>query len=141
MYASLRDGLVPGILSGVLWGWLAMAANALTGVFAFEGTFIHLMVSFTFGGALFGVLSAGFLSVAGGFLPFRKTLPKAVFTSVSIWLVLRIGGAALSVMDAERYHVLTAETAQGLILSAALGVVLGLLWKKNGAHECASQAS
>lgn len=124
-----KDCVVRGTLGGVLWGWLAMVMNSFTGVFEFEGSFTHDLVTFSLAGAVFGFVVSGFLYMAGRYVPFKKALPKAVFVSVLVWLMLRAGGAVLSSMEPSRYHVLTPETLQGLLLSAVLGLILGFFMK------------
>lgn len=124
-----KDCVVKGVAAGVVWGWLAMIFNSFTGIFAFEGSLTHDLVTFSIAGAVFGFVVSGFLYIAGRHIPFKKTLPKAVFVSVLVWLLLRAGGAALSSMDPSRYHVLTPETLQGLVLAAVLGAILGIFGK------------
>ena len=124
-----KDCVVKGALAGVVWGWLAMVFNSFTGIFRFEGSFTLDLVTFSIAGAVFGFVVSGFLYIAGRHMPFKKTLPKAVFVSVLVWLLLRAGGAVLSSMDPSRFHVLTPETLQGLFLAAALGLILGFFRK------------
>lgn len=124
-----RDCVVKGALAGVLWGWLAMVINSFSGVFEFEGSFTHDLATFSLAGAVFGFVVSGLLYMAGRYLPFKKALPKAVFVSLLVWLMLRAGGAVLSSMEPSRYHVLTPETFQGLFLAAVLGAILGVFRK------------
>jgi len=121
-----NDCALKGTLAGVVWGWLAMVLNAFTGIFTFEGSFTHDLVTFSIAGAIMGFVVSGLLYATGRFLPFKKSLPKAVFVSVLVWLLLRVGGALLSAMEPSRYHVFTPETLQGLFLAAVLGALLGL---------------
>ena len=122
---------VVSVLSGVVWGWISMAVNRATGIFQFEASFTRDLAAFSFGGMVFGAVCGGLLSVAWDYIPFKGALAKAVFTSTSLWIVLRLGGAALSTMDPSRYHVITAQTLQGLVLAVVLGVVMGLMWKRD----------
>ncbi|TAN61899.1 hypothetical protein EPN18_05770 [bacterium] len=116
------------VASGIVWGWLSMAINSFTGAFTFESGLSHNFISFALGGVILSLICAGFLFMLEGRLPFKRTLPKAVLVSASVWLVLRIGGAFLSAMDSERFHVVTPQTLQGFLLAIVLGVVLGIVW-------------
>lgn len=131
---TLKDSLLAGAIAGVLWGWLCYLANYMSGIFPFEGSFTQNLLSFTFGGVVFGIVTGGILAVAGRFLPFRQMLYKAVFVSASVWIVLRLAGDMLSMMEPERYHLVTPETMQGFLLALALGAILGVLLKKGGAR-------
>ncbi|WKZ33418.1 MAG: hypothetical protein QY316_03150 [Thermodesulfobacteriota bacterium] len=128
---SLKSSIKAGAIAGVLWGWLCYLANFLSGVFPFEGSFAQNFITFSFGGAVFGVVTGGLLAVVGRFLPFRKTVFRAVFISAALWVVLRLAGDFLSMMEPERYHLVKPETVQGFFLALALGAILGLLLKKN----------
>ena len=130
MERSLKQAVLAGVTAGIIWGWVAMAANSVTGIFPFESTFAHNLVSFTFGGAIFGVVAGGLMVVAGPVLPFKRTIPKAVLICASLWIILRLGGAMLSVMDSHRYHVLAPEMLQGFALALVLGALLGFTWKR-----------
>lgn len=127
---SLKDSLKAGAIAGVLWGWLCYLANFISGVFPFEGSFAQNFITFSFGGAVFGVVTGGLLAVVGRFLPFRKTVFRAVFISAALWVVLRLAGDFLSMMEPERYNLVKPETVQGFFLALALGAILGLLLKK-----------
>lgn len=131
---SLKESLLAGAAAGILWGWLCYLANYLSGVFPFEGSFAHNIVSFTFGGAVFGIVTGGLLAVIGGFLPFKGIVLKAAFVSAALWLLLRVAGDLLSVMEPHRYHVVTPETVQGLLLALALGGILGLIMRRGQAR-------
>jgi len=124
-----KKGIILGVIAGVIWGWLAMAVNAATGAFEFENRLLHNLISFAAGGAVFGIVVNGFLSLLYGWLPFRNIFFKAVFLSAILWLVLRVGGALLSSIEPDRYHLITAQTMQGFILAVMMGGILGLLWK------------
>ena len=122
-----KGTLIAGVAVGALWGWMAMAVNSMTGAFAFEGTLAHNLASFGVGGVVFGVTTAGFLNLLGERIPVKSVLVKAVIVSSAIWLLLRFSGAALSHMDHERFHAVTYESVQGLILAVILGVMTGLV--------------
>lgn len=131
----LKDCVLKGVLAGVIWGLLATVVNSFTGILEFEGSFTHDLFTFSMAGAIFGVVVSGFISVADRFVPFKRALPKAVFVSVLIWLVLRAGGTMLSSMEPSRYHVVTPETLQGLFLAAVLGVILWA-FRKDSKEPC-----
>ncbi|HBG47166.1 MAG TPA: hypothetical protein DDW94_09295 [Deltaproteobacteria bacterium] len=124
---SIKDSLKTGALAGVLWGWLCYLANYFSGIFPFESSFTQNLLSFTFGGAVFGIVTAGLLAVLGGFLPFRRMVFKAVFISVTLWLALKFAGDILSIMEPERFHMVMPQAVQGILLALALGAILGLL--------------
>lgn len=129
MEKSLSFSVTAGAISGIIWGWLALAVNSFTGIFPLETGLLGALASFTIGGAVFGVVSAGFLFVSARMIPFRSVVFKAIAVSTSIWIVLRIGGAALSGMEPGRYHFNMPEALQGLFLAVLLGAVLGVVWK------------
>lgn len=130
MGSSWKHGITAGVIAGIIWGWVAMAANSVTGISPFEASFAHNLVSFTFGGAVFGVVAGGLMAVAGHILPFKRTIPKAVLVCASLWILLRLGGSMLSSMDPHRYHVFAPEIMQGFVLALVLGTLLGLTWKR-----------
>jgi hypothetical protein len=130
MEKSWKDTIVTGVGAGILWGWVAMAVNSVTGIFPFEASFAHNIVSFTFGGAVFGVVAGALMNAVGRVMPFRRVLPRAILISAVLWVVLWIGGSMLSVMEPHRYHLLMPQTLQGLVLALILGTVLGAVWKK-----------
>lgn len=131
MNTSMKRFVVAGMLGGIVWGWVAMALNSATGAFEFEGSFVHDLITFAVGGAVFGTIVAGFLCLVGDIIPFRNRLLRAVLVSTSLWLLLKTGGTLLSHMDHERYHLVTSQTLQGLFLSMILGCIMWLLWKKD----------
>ncbi|HAO94153.1 MAG: hypothetical protein A2X93_07150 [Deltaproteobacteria bacterium GWC2_56_8] len=125
---GVKDGIIVGAAGGVLWGLVSMAVNSATGAFAPEAGLVHDAVSFTLGGGLFGVVAGAFIGAGARFIPFGNIYARSVFTSTLIWLLLRAGGAMLSAIEPERYHVLTPETLQGLLLSALLGAMIAGVW-------------
>jgi len=128
---DLKEYFKSGLVAGVVWGWLSYLANAITGVFPFEGSFAEDIVSFSFGGAVFGIAAAATLALAGGLIPLKGTVARAVFASAFIWIALKLFGDLLSVMEPDRYHLFTAGTVQGLGLSVLLGVILGVVVRRS----------
>lgn len=128
-YCYWKKGSCSGIVAGIIWGWLAMAVNAVTGVFLFEHSIMHNLTAFAAGGAIFGLVVGGFLMLIHDRLPFKSFLSKAVLLSTSIWLTLRIGGSFLSYIASGRYHVDRVADIQGIILAAILGCILWAFWR------------
>jgi len=126
-----KRGITLGVLAGIVWGWVAMAVNAVSGAFAFENSLMHNLISFAVGGAVFGIVVNGFLGLLQRLLPFKSILLNAVLLSVVFWLMLRIGGAMLSSVEPDRYHIITAQSIQGFVLAIIMGFILGTLWKIN----------
>lgn len=124
----LLQKLALPVAAGIVWGWFSMLVNSLTGAFDFESGFGHNLVSFAVSGVILSLICAGLLFVFEDRLPFKRPIPKAMLVSTGFWLVLRIGGALLSSMDHERYHVVTPQTVQGLFLAIMLGAALGMVW-------------
>lgn len=127
MNSIIKGGILSGVVAGIIWGWFTMAVNAVTGVFAFEGTLTHNIVTFAAAGAVFGIVTGVVLAVGGRFIPVRSMVAKGVVISTALWLVLRIGGVALSAMEPHRYHLLTTEFFQGILLAVVLGAFIGVL--------------
>jgi len=125
-----KEGLFLCLLSGALWGLVSLLFNTFTGAFILEAGVLHDLVTFALGGALFGLVTGGILSVAQGFLPRFGLTMKAVMVSVIIWLALNGAGIILALMRPIRYHFNAAQTLQGLFLAVILGLILGSLWKK-----------
>lgn len=130
-HVDLKKGIMLGALAGIIWGWIALSVNAVTGAFQFENTLLHLLIIFAAGGAIFGIIVSGFLSLLKERLPFQNILLKAVVVSLGLWIILRGGGAILSSIVPDRYHPETAQTIQGFILALIMGCILGALWKIN----------
>lgn len=122
--------LAPGVLAGVVWGWIAMALNSLTGAFPYEASLASNLASFSFAGAIFGVMASGFLFAFGRFMPFKGVLPKAVITSGGLWVFLWGFSMILAFLDSGRYHFAASQAMQGLALSLLMGAILSLLVKK-----------
>lgn len=120
-----KDGLAADLAAGVLWGWLSLFVNALTGVFTPEAGFIYDLGSFGLAGVINAFVAGGLLSLFMAHLPGRSVMLKAVTVSVIVWLVLRAGAMMLSHIDPERYHVATWESLQGFALAVLLGVLIG----------------
>lgn len=119
-----------GSMAGVISGWLAMALNQITGAFPFESSLLHNLATFAVGGAIFGLVIAGFMAVARDQLPFNTSISKAIMISTGFWLILRIGGQLLSVANPDRFHPDWGQSLQGLIVAVIFGTVLGILWGK-----------
>lgn len=119
-----------GMVSGAIWGLIALAVNRFTGVFPFESSVLHNVLAFMVAGAFFGVVAGAVVAIAGRFLPSWNIVVKAVVLSAAVWVVLRIIGALLSSMDHHRYHINLAEALQGFLLAALMGLFIGILWKK-----------
>ncbi|MBI5286873.1 MAG: hypothetical protein HY878_04685 [Deltaproteobacteria bacterium] len=128
-YVDLGKNVMLGAIAGIAWGWVAMAVNAVSGAFQFEGSLSHNLVTFAIGGALFGIVVSGFLSLLQDWLPFRSHLVKAICVATMVWIVLFMGSYGLAVVKPERYVFEVQQGVQGFILAIALGVLLGLLWR------------
>ncbi len=128
-FRKWKDGLFLCLLAGALWGLVALLVNSLTGAFAFEFSVVHDLVTFVIGGAVFGLVTGGFLSVAGWRLPFRSIELKAAIVSLAIWVALGSTGFVLTIIKPIRYHFNLGQTLQGLFLSVILGLILGAIWK------------
>ena len=127
-HGNLKKGICLGILSGIVWGWVSILVNYITGVFPFEESLLKEVITFSFGGAIFGMVIGGFMSLIGDRLPFKSSLPNAIFISTAVWLVLRIGGVLLSYNDPGRFHPDAAQTLQGFMLAIVLGLILTTFW-------------
>ena len=126
-----KRGIMLGAVAGIIWGWVAMAVNAVSGAFAFENSLMHNLISFAVGGAVFGIVVNRFLGLLQRLLPFKSILLNAILLSIVFWLMLRIGGAMLSSVEPDRYHIITAQSIQGFVLAIIMGFILGTLWKIN----------
>lgn len=126
-----KRGIMLGAIAGVIWGWIAMLVNAISGAFQFENSVVQNLVNFAAGGAVFGIVVSGFLNLLKERLPFKNIFLKTIFISTVLWVILRIGGILLSSVEPERYHPITAQSVQGFILAIIMGCILGTLWKIN----------
>lgn len=122
---SSKNRITADIVAGVLWGWLSLFINAITGIFLPEAGFVHALGSFGLAGAINAFVVGGLLTLFMARLPGRSVLLKAVMVSVVVWLALRAGAMMLSHIDPERYHVATWESLQGLALAVLLGALIG----------------
>jgi len=121
-----KEGLVSDLVAGILWGWLSLILNAMTGIFTPEAGFVYDLGSFALAGAINAFVAGGLLFLFMERLPGKSIVSKAVIVSAIVWLVLRAGAMVLSQMDPERYHVATWESLQGLLLAVLLGVLIGI---------------
>lgn len=128
-FRSWKDAFFICILSGALWGLVAMLVNSVTGAFEFEFNTVHDLVTFVTGGAVFGLVTGGLFAVLAGVLPWRSMVTKAVLVSTSIWTALAVTGYILTIIKPIRYHFDLGQSIQGLCLSVVLGAILGTLWK------------
>lgn len=128
-FIDWKKGIILGAIAGVAWGWIAMFVNAISGAFQFESSVLQNLINFAAGGAVFGIVVSGFLSLLQQWLPFRNIFLKAILVSTVLWVILRLGGVALSMIESERYHAVNSQTVQGLALAIIMGGLLGLLWK------------
>lgn len=124
-----RGGITLGAIAGVCLGLIALVVNAASGIIALENGFAGNLIAFTVGGAIFGLVASGFLSLLKERLPFRSIYLKAVIVATGLWATLEAGGIVLSAVQPDRYHFETAQMFQGLVLSLVLGGLLGLFWK------------
>ncbi|MDP3731973.1 MAG: hypothetical protein Q8R31_02935 [Candidatus Omnitrophota bacterium] len=126
---SWNNSIFLGFLTGIVWGWVAIGVNAISGAFIFENDLLHNLVTFTIGGAVFGIVVGALLSLSHDWLPFKNIFLKTVFLSVILWGVLMIGGIVLSTIEPERYHLVVPQTVQGFVLAIIMGGLLGFLLK------------
>ncbi|MBI5048412.1 MAG: hypothetical protein HZB54_05660 [Deltaproteobacteria bacterium] len=126
-----KKGIILGAIAGVIWGWVVILINAISGAFQFESSVLQNLINFAAGGAIFGIVVSGFLTILQRWLPFKNIVANAVLLSTILWLLLRIGGMLLSSIEPERYHLITAQSIQGFIMAIVMGCILGILWKVN----------
>jgi len=122
-----KKGFILGVLSGVLWGWLALGWRLLAGDAPLENSLPHNLAAFSTGGALFGVVIGGFMVALRDRICQNPYL-KAALLSLGLWGLLRIGGEVLSAMNPERYCSTMDETSLGFVLALAMGLILGMMW-------------
>ncbi|VAX25853.1 hypothetical protein MNBD_NITROSPINAE02-407 [hydrothermal vent metagenome] len=123
-----KKGIFLGFVSGVASSWFGIVLNKVTGVFPFESSLPALMLTFAVGGGIFGIAAGGFMTLTNEIFLVDRPVLKAVIISAGIWLALRAGGMALSLMDHDRYHPDVGQTAQGFALALLTGGLLGILW-------------
>lgn len=128
-FADWKRTIFFGAIAGILWGWVAMTANTVTGAFPFEQSLLQHLVTFAVGGAIFGIVVSGFLTLLQEWLPFKNNLTASIFIATMIWIVLFIGGYGLALADADRYHFNVPQAVQGLIMAVILGSFIGFSWK------------
>lgn len=134
-YINWKRGIGAGAVAGIVWGWLAIAANAVTGAFPFENSILYNLASASIGGAIFGIVVGGFFALTYDVIPFKGVFRKAVFLSTAIWLLLRTTGFFLSTIDPDRFHAVMIQTLQGFVLAILMGCVLGMLWRRGEERE------
>ncbi|MEK7313853.1 MAG: hypothetical protein AAB065_05190 [Deltaproteobacteria bacterium] len=125
-YGNWKRDLGSGVIAGIIWGWIAMAVVAMT-MGGLENGMLRNLVSFSVGGAVFGIAAGGLLTLTHDWLPFKSSFGKAVLLTTFMWLALRVGGLLLSSIDSFRYHAASMETVRGLMLAVLMGCVLGTL--------------
>lgn len=125
-----RRGIVLGSITGAIWGLIALMVNALSRAFPFEFGLFHNLITFAIGGAIFGIVVSGFLSLLEGWLPFKGITSKTVYIATTLWVILFLGGYLLATVNPERYTFEIHQGLQGLILAVIFGLFLGTLWEK-----------
>ena len=123
------DSIFLYVIFGIIWGWIAMGVNALTGAFTFESSLLHNLAAFSTGGAILSIVVGGCLSLLSRWLPFKNVFLRAVFISTLLWGILMIGGIIFSAIQPERYHLVVSQSVQGFVLAGVMGCLLGLLAK------------
>ena len=130
MELQLKRGLLSGGLAGIVWGLVALVTNGISGAFPFEGTVLHNIITFTLGGAVFGLVVGGSLVLLCEYLPFKNIFSKTTFLSTSIWLMFFIGGAIIAEIDPTRYYLTSGLAIQGVVLAIFQGLILGFIWER-----------
>lgn len=123
-----KQGLNKGIIAGVIWGWIALGLSLTIGALEFESGLWHNLVTFSVGGALFGMILGAFMVLLEQRLPFKKCYVKTLFLSISLWLILRFGGVLLSSVDLVRYQAHMSQSVYGFLMTLVLGSILGVVW-------------
>ena len=122
-------GIFYGFAAGVLWGWVTIAVNTISGAFLFEQGPVNTLLTFSVGGAFFGVVTGGFLMLTRDRIPFKGIIPKAILISTGLWFALRLAGFIMSTVAPDRYHPDSIQTIQGIGMAVVLGGILGTVWK------------
>lgn len=126
----------PGLAAGLFWGLSMLGLEAVFALRKLEGSWLELLLSFSVGGAFMGALAAGTGALTG--MPLRSHPYRSAFqSSLLIWGIWVLGGAAASWINPERYHLNGSELLAGglkaVLLAAVLGWVLGRYKRKSGA--------
>lgn len=130
------DYLKNGIITGVLWGLIAMGVNSITGIHPFEYGILHNLITFTTGGAIFGIVAGGIFTLLHNRLPFKTSFSKAVLLTTCLWMILNMGGLLLSSDNPMRYHVEVPATIQGFALAVLMGVIMGAMLQLRQKRVC-----
>ncbi len=123
-----KKGMTVGLVSGVIWGFAALAVNYVTGIGPFERSLLIEITSFSIGGAIFGMLLGILLTLSYDWLPFKSLMPKAILVSTLVWLMFNVATGIGSIVNPERYHPELLQTIQGFFMAVLLGSILGALW-------------
>ena len=123
-----KKGMTVGMVSGVIWGIIALAVNYVTGIGPIERSILIEIATFSIGGAIFGMLMGILLTLSYNRLPFKSLLPKAILVSTLVWLIFNVGTGIGSIVNPERYHPELLQTIQGFFMAVLLGGILGTLW-------------
>ncbi|MBI3008960.1 MAG: hypothetical protein HYY56_05565 [Candidatus Omnitrophica bacterium] len=124
-----KRGIISGVIAGAVWGCLAITINTASRAFIFEETLLHRLITFTAGGAIFGMVVSGVLSMTRYWMSSRNIFLEAICISVSLWGILEAGGILLHFIKPGRFHLDMAQIVQGIFLAFIMGVLLGFLWK------------
>ncbi|GMT42276.1 MAG: hypothetical protein IEMM0002_0687 [bacterium] len=127
--ALWKKGIAVGTVSGIGSAWIAMAFSKFASVFIFENGLLPNLISFAVGGALFGIVTSGFMIVLGSHLPFKNLPAKGALLSTSLWLILRLGGQLHSINNPDRFHADAGQTVMGFLFAVILGMAIGFMWK------------
>ena len=130
MTGFFRGAINTGAVAGLIWGWLCMGINQITGAFPFEGTFAHNIVTFGAAGAIFGIVAGGLVVAIGPAIPIRSVFVKSVLISTALWVTLWLGGVGLVAINPGRYNLEPGSPVSGIALAVLLGAVLGLFGRK-----------
>ncbi|MDP6625736.1 MAG: hypothetical protein QGG87_04690, partial [Nitrospinota bacterium] len=64
-----KKGMTVGMVSGVIWGIIALAVNYVTGIGPIERSILIEIATFSIGGAIFGMLMGILLTLSYNRLP------------------------------------------------------------------------
>ncbi len=127
---DLRRGIGAGIVAGMIWGVISLITASITRVFEFDHGIAFDIPIFIAGGAGYGLIVGAFMEVVNDKLPFAGSINKAIFISVSIWLLFFIIGILLHFTMPDRYTIELPQHVQGFILSFVFGLLLGVIWRR-----------